>query len=152
MPSYPSPHQIEEIFQDGEAGPQVLRGIIEYFDPKVQLVVVGHEHHMSGSNHAKDDFFGAFHEMLDFSQPSRLDVIRVIGGGDSPWACVECFAHGKSKAGKKFHHEFCWVVRFSPAGKIVKLRCYYDSAHMDDHVNHHRENKDKAADANAAAT
>ncbi|KAL8811411.1 MAG: hypothetical protein Q9223_001946 [Gallowayella weberi] len=180
MPPYPSTYQIEEIFQDGEAGPQVLKGIVDNFDPKVQLTVVGHDHHMAGDTHDKGEHFEFFNEMLDFSKPSKLDVLRVIGGGESPWACVECVATGKSKAGqyctlpflsctehflsqqyrilvflvhlppnrpwaagKKFHHEFCFVVRFNLAGKITKLRGYYDSAHMNDHVNVHHEHKSK---------
>ncbi|KAL8751540.1 MAG: hypothetical protein Q9199_006343 [Rusavskia elegans] len=138
--SYPSIHEIEEIFQKGEGGHE---GFIDHFDPKVQLTVVGHDHHLAGESSGldtlKDDHFAHFAEIMDFSKPNKVEIVRVIGGGESPWACVEVVATGKSKAGKKVHHECCFVVRFNMEGKISKLRAYYDSAHMDEHVKVHKE-------------
>ncbi|KAL8682476.1 MAG: hypothetical protein Q9224_006776 [Gallowayella concinna] len=142
MPPYPSTYQIEEIFQDGEAVPQVLSGIVDHFDPKVKVTVVGHEHHLAGDTQAHGHF-DFFSDLLDFSKPSKLQILRVIGGGESPWACVEGLATGTSKGGKKFHHEFAFIIRFNLGGKITKMRAYYDSAHMDEHVKVHHEHKAK---------
>ncbi|KAL8887750.1 MAG: hypothetical protein Q9215_004724 [Flavoplaca cf. flavocitrina] len=101
MPPYPTVHQIEEIFQTGEGGPE---GFIDHIDPKVQVYIVGHDHHLageiSGKDTLKDDHFAHFADLMDFDKPNKLEILRVIGGGDSPWACVEVICTGKSKAGK----------------------------------------------------
>ncbi|KAL8697960.1 MAG: hypothetical protein Q9224_002072 [Gallowayella concinna] len=147
MSPYPSVYQIEEIFQDGGGGPEAPDTFVSHLDPKVQMTVVGHDHQTAGDTHGQDDIkdnhFGFLKEMLDFSKPNKVDVLRVIGGGESPWACVELVFNGKSKAGKDFHHECCFVVRFNSAGKITKVRAYYDSAHIDDHAKVHHEHKSK---------
>ncbi|KAL8833810.1 MAG: hypothetical protein Q9205_003864 [Flavoplaca limonia] len=144
MPPYPTVHQIEEIFQTGEGGPE---GFIDHIDPKVQVYIVGHDHHLageiSGKDTLKDDHFAHFADLMDFDKPNKLEILRVIGGGDSPWACVEVICTGKSKAGKKLSHECCFVVRFNLEGKITKFRAYYDSAHMNDHAEVHKAHKEK---------
>ncbi|KAL8806445.1 MAG: hypothetical protein Q9182_001360 [Xanthomendoza sp. 2 TL-2023] len=149
MAPYPSVHQIEEIFLDGEAGPDLRERFASYFDPKIQMTILGEDHHAAGehqgSDSVKDDHFGLFMDVLDLSKPNKVNVQRVIGGGESPWACVEIFFDGKTKAGKKFHHECCFVVRFNEAGKMTKLRAYYDTAHLNHHYEAHTEYKSKNA-------
>lgn len=41
-------------------------------------------------------------------------------------------------AGKKWSHEFVYIVRFNLDGKITKIRAYYDTAHLNDHVEEHK--------------
>ncbi len=99
-PSYPAIHQIEDMFQAGEAGPDAF---MKYVDPKVKMTVVGHDHALSGeftgADSLEDHHFGEFANILDFSKPNQLHIVRVIGGGDSPWACVEVKSNAKTTAG-----------------------------------------------------
>jgi len=95
VPSY----QIEEMFQKGEGG---LEGFIDHFDPTVQVTVVGHDHHLVGESNGLDalqnDHFAQIADMTDFSKSNKLDIVRVICGGESSWACVKVVAIGKSRS------------------------------------------------------
>ncbi|KAI4220103.1 MAG: hypothetical protein L6R36_007861 [Xanthoria steineri] len=54
---------------------------------------------------------------MDFPKPNNMNIVRVIDGEGSTW---------KSKA-----------------GKIGKLRTYYHSAHIDDHIKVQNEHEAK---------
>lgn len=49
--------------------------------------------HASGVAKGLDD-------LLDPSKPSKLEVVRVIGGGDQSWSAVNLKSTGTTKAGK----------------------------------------------------
>lgn len=50
-----------------------------------------------------------------------------------------------SLAGKKWSHEFAYVIKFNSDKKITKIRAYTDSHHVQNHLN-----DQKAAGANGA--
>ncbi|KAK5732048.1 hypothetical protein LTR17_010884 [Elasticomyces elasticus] len=137
--AYPSTQQIKDIFQAGESGSD---GFMKHVDANVVIDIVGHDHELShkgkGADSLKDNHFAEFENMLDFSKPNQLDIIRVIGGGDSSWACVEVKAAAKTKKGKEFNNECCFVINFNKEGKIVELRAYYDSEHVNGHIKEHK--------------
>ena len=83
----------------------------------------------SGNNHALSGKGGIEHaasvskkldNLLDPAKDSKLEVVRVIGGGDQMWACVVLKSTGTTKAGKSsfysdlfFRIASCLIV---PAG------------------------------------
>ena len=102
----------------------------------------------------------------------RVEVIRVVGGGDSAWAAVELVATATSKYGeleisflnhvsclcsffptddacvlvhpldKPYRVEYVDLVRFNSQGKIAQLKEFFDSGHIQSHVVEH-ESKTK---------
>lgn len=45
----------------------------------------------------------------------------------------------KESSGKKYNHDYIYIVRFNMEGKISKMRVYIDSAHVNDHVEEHKK-------------
>ena len=62
---------------------------------------MGHDHQLvgesSGLESLQNDRFASTADTMDFSKPDEVDIECIIGGDDSPWACVEVVATGKSK-------------------------------------------------------
>lgn len=44
---------------------------------------------------------------------------------------------------KKFHSEFVDLVRFNSQGKIAQKKEFWDTGHLHNHVDEHRDNKKK---------
>lgn len=102
---YPSSHEIEDIFE--------WRGSLETMDkfaarvsPQVEMTIMGHDHHLSATHKGVDAVHehnkGQALEFVDMNKGLKLDIIQVIGGGDTPWACVEMRTQAKAKSGKLF--------------------------------------------------
>ena len=99
-----------------------------------------------------------------------MEVIRVMGGGESPWAAVETLVTGTSIHGessiakvllprnwdvvfsdfvmrwvdKPYHSEFLTVVRFDSQGKIAQMKEFLDSGLVHNHLEEHEsETKDE---------
>ncbi|KAI4193976.1 MAG: hypothetical protein LQ348_002735 [Seirophora lacunosa] len=125
--TYLSAHQIEEIFSDRDV-PHVFNS---YLAENVEVTVVGMDLLIGGSDALKMDTV-------------RVEVTRVIGGGESPWAAVESLATATSKYDKTFHMEFVDLVRFNSKGKIAQLKEYFDKGHMHNHLTEHEDNKNKS--------
>lgn len=98
MAPYPTASQIASIFQS--IGPNG-GNFINHVDANANLKVMGHEHSTkadhSSPQKVADEFFGQF-DFVDWDT-INIDVLHVIGGGDSPWASVELSSKGKSKKG-----------------------------------------------------
>lgn len=100
--SFPTPEQIEEIFKLRQTDAQAF--LEKYVDDNVSLTVLGQKHAFSGEIKGKDEL-KAKHvtpilHMLDLEKsPPQAEVVRVLGGGDSPWAAVELKTTSTSKAG-----------------------------------------------------
>lgn len=94
---YPNVHQIEEIFHDRD-NPTVFN---KFLAEPLDAVVVGQEFNLGGHYKTIEAFheaiYGRITRSLDLDT-MRLSVVRVIGGGNSPWAAVEtlCTATGKN--------------------------------------------------------
>ena len=162
-PSYPTSHQIEEMFEEGDNNPE---GFLKYVDPKVKVTVCGHDHHLAGEfvgiDSLKNDHFAEFCEDYGFLQESQArgcsghwwwrSGVGVCGGESngrdsirygSPCCSSTIFIPIHSEGdfdwylfaeGKKWIHECVYVVRFNTESRITKLRAYHDSAHIHDHV------------------
>lgn len=100
---YPSVYQIEEMFQ-WRASADTFDKFDAIIDDHVQATMMGHDHHTAGEFQGKaawkEGARARFTNMLDYSKPMKLDIVQVIGGGESPWACVEMKATGKAVNGK----------------------------------------------------
>ncbi len=84
---YPTPYQIEEMFAN-----RLVASIFNtyYADPH-DITVIGHDFHLAGHYNIQrfdDEVFGELWELVK-KDTVRLEVLRVIGGGESPWAAVE---------------------------------------------------------------
>lgn len=162
MAPYPTSFEIEDIFKWRES-PETMSKFDEKIAKNLDATVMGNDHHLAGHHKGadawKEDNRARMADMLDPSKGVSLDV-SVIGGGDTPWACVEMKTTGKAKSGepsihtclsclkrgrlmhlkgKKWNHEYVAVVRFNLDGKITAMRVYMDSAHMNDHLEEHKK-------------
>lgn len=63
-------------------------------------VVTGHDHSFVGEHHSHDSWFEHLYSLIGSLEDTKLDIVRVIGGGSSPWACVEGKATAKTKNGE----------------------------------------------------
>lgn len=85
---YPNMHQIEEIFHDRDK-PLIFN---KFLAETLDAVVVGRDFNLGGHYKTIEAFhegiYGRVATSLDL-ETMRLSVVRVIGGGQSPWAAVE---------------------------------------------------------------
>ena len=69
---------------------------------------MGHEHEHSGEHKGADswkqDFRAKLLDMVDHENIVNLEV-TAIGGGSTPWACVEQKTTGRAKSGESYHDE-----------------------------------------------
>ncbi len=99
---YPTAHQIEDMFQwraDASTHDKFDAIIDDHLDAKM----MGHDHHLAGEYKGKPAWIEGnrshFLEMIDRSKPFKLEIVHVIGGGDSPWASVEMKTTAKAVSG-----------------------------------------------------
>lgn len=139
---YPSPHQIEEIMELRE-NPETRDQFKTYLSKNLDAKIMGVDHQVAGEHKGGEAFFQYMMEemgtMLDETKPQKYDTINVIGGGESSWACYEGKAVSKTKSGKKWDHDFVYVMRFNLDGKITKIRAYFDTAHVNTHLEANRK-------------
>ena len=104
-PQYPSPDEIEATFTKVET-PEELKRLQELFAEDFHGVITGHDHSFVGEHHGHDGWFKQLSSILVSLEEKtfKLDIVRVIGGGSSPWACLEGKATAKTKSGELF---FC---------------------------------------------
>ena len=97
---YPTAHQIEEMFAN-RGHPEVFNSYLA--DTVDILVMGGEEFHLRGRYNSvqsfHDEIYGHVTSALKV-ETFRVEVLRVIGGGDSPWAAVESLSTATSKYGE----------------------------------------------------
>ncbi|KAL9135225.1 MAG: hypothetical protein Q9175_003592 [Cornicularia normoerica] len=72
----------------------------------------------------------------------RLEVKRIIGGGESCLAAIESLDTLITRHDKSYNVEFVDLVPFNSQGKIVQLKEFYDSGHIQRPLEEHEvENK-----------
>ena len=99
MTLYPTKDKIEEIFSNRDL-PDIFHS---YLSDHVNVTVAGQEFHIAGHYKSID----AFHDGIMVRVASvlkmetlRIEVNRVIGGGDSAWAAVHCTGTALSISGQ----------------------------------------------------
>lgn len=96
---YPTAHQIEEMF-DNRKIPATFN---TYFADTADIILMGKHDVLGGSFKPGQHFDDAiFNRIGDALKPEtlRLEVLRVIGGGESPWAAVNSGVTATSKYGE----------------------------------------------------
>lgn len=108
--SFPTPAQIEEIFKLRESTPAAF---FEHLDDNVVVTIMGNEHEMSGEITGKEALmFQHVQPILDLldleKSPTKQEIVRIVGGGDPPWAAVELKTTSTSKIGTFFFIDCHW--------------------------------------------
>ena len=98
---YPTAYQIEEMFAN-RAATEVFNS---YLADNVDVLVIGGEDfHLGGRYNSVQSFhdkiYGEVSSAVKF-ETFKVEVLRVIGGGDSPWAAVESLSTATSKYGEQ---------------------------------------------------
>lgn len=100
MPTpYPNAYQIEEIFASRGSPDRFHSYLADDFD----ATVVGQDFHIGGHYNSIESFHKAIFTRVAAAlkvETIRVEVLRVIGGGDSAWAAVELVATATSKYGE----------------------------------------------------
>ncbi len=169
---YPSAYQIEEMFAN-----RLYTDVFNsYLADNVDVLVVGGEDfHIGGRYNSVQSFHDAIYGHVSKTwkvETAKMEVLRVIGGGDSPWAAVESVTTATTKYGESvsmpniYTHPFKeqenlireWepcsdkpyanlhvdLVRFNSEGKIAQLRHFFDTRHVHDHVEEHESKTQEA--------
>ncbi|KAJ3580039.1 hypothetical protein NPX13_g517 [Xylaria arbuscula] len=97
---HPTSTQIRDIFQhlqDGDAATFYAK----YVADDVHWTVMG-THALSGVYENKKDFLSLSASRIAavLDGPMKLNIVKVIGGGDEEWAVVEMVADARLKNGK----------------------------------------------------
>ena len=102
MGKFPTAEEIDAIFQL-----RFTASGLDKFDSHVaddvNVYVTGEDHPRANQNLGKKEFRKEFERtsmLLDRSKFHSGEIIRVIGGGDRPWAALEVKVTGTTKAGK----------------------------------------------------
>ena len=101
--AYPTNHKIEEIFQLRDSWDTIPK-YREYLADNLIGHVSGYDHELSGDYRGKDAWVQNVEmrigKMLRKDHPINLEIVNVVGGGESPWACVEMRSRTKSHKGE----------------------------------------------------
>ena len=102
MPTpYPNAYQIEEMFASRDL-PDIFNS---YLADNFDATVVGQDFHIGGHYNSIEAFHNAVYGGLTATlklETLRVEVIRVVGGGESAWAAVESVVTATSKYGELF--------------------------------------------------
>ena len=102
---YPTAYQIEEMFANRTATEVFNSYLADNVDV---LVVGGEEFHVGGRYYSVQSFHDKVYGEISSAvkvETLKSEVLRVIGGGDSPWAAVESLTTATSKYGKSVSSE-----------------------------------------------
>ena len=98
-PPYPTPYQIEEMFAN-----RLVASIFNtYYADRVDITIIGQDYHHGGHYNSIERFDEeVFGELWDLVKKDtvRLEVVRVVGGGESAWAAVESRVTAETKYGE----------------------------------------------------
>ncbi|KAM0802201.1 hypothetical protein BDR22DRAFT_845345 [Usnea florida] len=130
---YPNAYQIEEMFAN-RSNPSIFN---TYFTDSVDVIVVGQDFHLGGRYTSIEDFHNGLFERTVSRFKDRtytLEIVRVIGGGESAWAAVETMVNAITENGKPWKNEWVDLVRFNSQGKITQMKEFFDTGHVHNHL------------------
>ncbi|KAL8826307.1 MAG: hypothetical protein Q9191_003878 [Dirinaria sp. TL-2023a] len=132
-PPYPTTYQIEEMFSNRSNANLFNSYLAENFE----VTVVGKDFTLGGKHKSMQAFhdgtYGRISAILNMDTVS-VEVVRVIGGGESSWAAVETFGTAITKSNKPFNIEYVDLVRFNSQGKIAQMKEFLDNGHIQNHL------------------
>ncbi|KAL9614242.1 MAG: hypothetical protein Q9167_001264 [Letrouitia subvulpina] len=146
MAPYPNAYQIEEMFCNRARAEKFN----QYLADPIDVTVVGQDFNIGGNYKSIQEFHDSVYVRAIAAlkeETIRIEVRRVIGGGDSAWAAVESYCTAVSKYDRPYVMEFVDFVRFDSDGKIAQLKEFFDSGHLHSHVEEHEsKTKDEVKD------
>lgn len=96
---YPTAYQIEEMFANRDV-PSLFHN---YLADPIDVTVVGQDFHIGGNYKSMQAFHDGIYARVAAAlkvETIRVEVVRVIGGGESAWAAVESLCTATSKYGE----------------------------------------------------
>jgi len=99
MAPYPTPDQIEEMFANRDV-PAIFH---TYLADPIDVTVVGQDFHVGGNYKSMQAFHEGIYARVAAAlkvDTIRVEVRRVIGGGEYAWAAVESLCTAESKYGE----------------------------------------------------
>lgn len=99
MAPYPTPDQIEEMFANRDV-PSIFH---TYLADPIDVTVVGQDFHIGGNYKSMQAFHEGIYARVAAAlkvDTIRVEVRRVIGGGEAFWAAVESLCTAESKYGE----------------------------------------------------
>ncbi len=96
---YPNAYQIEEMFAN-RAVPNIFH---TYLADPIDVTVVGQDFGISGHYNSMEAFHDGIYARVAAAlkfETIRLEVVKVIGGGESAWAAIESVCTATSKYGE----------------------------------------------------
>ncbi|KAL9610020.1 MAG: hypothetical protein Q9167_005262 [Letrouitia subvulpina] len=125
MSPYPNAYQIEEMFFN-RLNPNLFH---DHLADPIDVTVSGTDFHISGNYKTVEEFhdniYGRINDAVK-KETLRVDVRRVIGGGDSA-------------VGREYQLEMVDLVRFDSKGKIVQMKEFLDSVAIHNLVDAHEK-------------
>ena len=96
---YPTAYQIEEMFSN-----RVDTDIFNtYFADNPEILMVGDDFHLGGRHSSVQSWHDSIYGRVTAAvkiETLRNEVLRVIGGGESPWAAVESVTTATTNSGE----------------------------------------------------
>ncbi|KAG8530499.1 uncharacterized protein KY384_005002 [Bacidia gigantensis] len=161
MAPYPTAHEIEEIFFHRINTEEFHSYLADHID----ITVTGNDFNISGKFKSLEEFHNKIYVRINAAvkqETLRLEVNRVIGGGESPqalsptavlqlmlhrytdkdvlqWAAVEVHYECESKEGRHLVYETVDLVRFNKEGKIFQMKSFLDSLAIHNLVEEHEK-------------
>lgn len=96
---YPTAYQIEEMFANRDV-PSLFH---TYLADPIDVTVVGQDFHIGGNYKSMQAFHDGIYARVAAAlkvETIRVEVVRVIGGGESAWAAVGSLCTATSKYGE----------------------------------------------------
>lgn len=104
---YPTASEINDIFSNLASGNS--NAFFAHVSPTVSWTVMG-THPLAGTYHTLQEFrqatFDRLGAIMKKDDPVRLEVVKVVGGGEGPWAVTELKAKGTCKNGLVFANRY----------------------------------------------
>ncbi|KAF2484452.1 hypothetical protein BDY17DRAFT_128673 [Neohortaea acidophila] len=82
--------------------------------------------HFTSLQDWKDNALGVANGFL--SEPLKLTLVNVVGGGEQEWAFIELKADATCKNGMAYPQRYAWALKFDKKGIVVQATAYLDSA------------------------
>ena len=76
----------------------------------------------------------SFSSIIDPSKPMDVEVIQVMGGGESQWATAVLKTTATTKTEKPLNYESVIIMRFNDDGKIAAIKTYLDTLYLQNHL------------------
>ncbi|KAK8868958.1 nuclear transport factor 2 family protein [Apiospora arundinis] len=140
--SFPDRKYIHDVFSHFSTPPHGVAKFFEYVDDDVDFEVTG-SNRFSGRWYSKQSYYDATWAHIDALLAEPGYKLEVPGGGEecgggiivdtaTGWSAVQLKTVGvKTRSGVPYNQHYSWHVRWSREGKIVEVKAFMDSDHLE---------------------